>query len=108
MKIEIKPSSQPARKTYFGVAALMTGVLCLLSLLVNYGAAYLNISYEIFNQLNRLTTLFYCGLTQASFVLGVIGLTRKHDSKILSRIGIAFAMIPFLFTFAQFIYSIIK
>jgi len=93
------------KKTYFGIAALNTGILCVLSLLANYGASQLNISYETFNQLNNLTALFYCVLTQVTIVLGVIGHTRKNDSKNLSRIAIVLALIPFLFMFGQFLYS---
>jgi hypothetical protein len=96
------------KKTYFGIAALISGILCVLSLLSNYVAANLNISQEIFNQLNNLTALFYCILTQAAIVLGVIGHIRPNDSKNLSRAGIALAAIPFLFMFGQFVYSFIK
>ena len=96
---------QTAKRTYFGVAALVSGIFCVLSLLLNYGAPYLRISYETFNLLNNLTTLFYCGLTQISFVLGVIGLRHTNDSKNLSWVGIALSAIPFLFMFAQFVTS---
>jgi hypothetical protein len=100
--------NQTAKKTYFGIAALVSGILCVLSLLLNYGVPYLHISYETFNLLNNLTTLLYCGLTQVSFVLGVIGLRRANDSKNLSWAGISLSVIPFLFMFAQFVGSFIK
>jgi len=93
------------KKTHFGLAALISGILCVLSLLSNFGVANLNISQEMFNQLNNLTALFYCGLTQVTIVLGVIGHTRKNDSKNLSRVGIFLAVVPFLFIFGQFLYS---
>lgn len=95
------------KKTYFGLAALITGILCVLSLMANYIIANLNISQETFNQLNNLTALFYCVLTQVTIVLSVLGHTRKNDSKNLSRVGIILALIPFLFIFGQFISSVL-
>jgi hypothetical protein len=100
--------AQTAKKTYFGVAALITGILCVLSLLSNYGIANMNISKETFSQLNNLTALFYCVLTQVTFVLGVIGYRRKTDSKNLSLMGIGLTVVPFLFMFGQFVYSFTK
>jgi hypothetical protein len=97
-----------SKKTYFGLGSLITGILCVLSLLANYSVASLNIPQETFNRLNNLTTLSYCVLTQATIVLGVIGHTRKNDSKNLSRAGIVLALIPFLFVFVQFLFSFLK
>jgi hypothetical protein len=97
--------TKPERKTYFGLSALITGILCVLSLLANYSVSQLDLPQEIFNKLNNLTALFYCVLTQVTIVLGIIGHTRKNDSKNLSRIGIGLAVIPFLFIFGQFLFS---
>jgi hypothetical protein len=94
-----------SRKTYFGLASLITGIFCIFSLLANYAVSQLDLPQEIFNKLNNLTALFYCVLTQVTIVLGIIGHTRKNDSKNLSRIGIGFAVIPFLFIFGQFVLS---
>lgn len=99
---------QSAKRTHFGIAALISGVLCDLSLAANYGVASLNISQEIFNQLNNLTALFYCVLTQAAIALGALGHTRRNDSKNLSSVGIVLALIPFLFVFGQFLLSFLK
>jgi len=95
----------PPEKNYFGVAAFLTGILCVSSLLSNFGVAYLNIAGETFNQLNNLTALLYCASTQVTIVLGVIGLTRKNVSKNLSWAGIVLAVIPFLFVFGKFLVS---
>jgi heme/copper-type cytochrome/quinol oxidase subunit 2 len=100
--------TQPTLKTNFGLAALISGILCVLSLLSNYTAANLNISVDTFNLLNNLTALFYCVLTPLAFVLGAIGYTRKNDSKNFSAIAIALVVIPFLIIFAQLIYSFVK
>ncbi len=96
------------RKTYFGVTALITGIISGLFLLSNFGVAYLKITPGTFSQLNNLTALFFCILTPLTFVLGVVGHTRKNDSKTLSHAAIALAVIPFLIMFAQFVYSFVK
>ena len=96
------------KKTHFGVAALIAGILCVLSLLTNYSVSQLNITQETFNILNPLTALFYCVLTQVTIVLGIIGYRRKNDSKILSLVGIVLAVIPFLFEFGQFVLSFVR
>jgi hypothetical protein len=101
-------SAHPAKKTYFGAAALIAGILCVLSLLFNFGVASLEVSQKTFGQLNNLTALFYCVLTQAAIVLGVIGHTRKNDSRTFSRAGIALALVPFLFMFGKFVSSYLK
>jgi uncharacterized membrane protein YhaH (DUF805 family) len=101
-------STQTDRKTYFGFTALITGIFSGLFLLSNFAVAYLDISRKTFNQLNNLTALFFCILTPLAFVLGVVGHTRKNDSKNLSRIAIVLVVIPFLIIFAQFVYSFIK
>jgi hypothetical protein len=100
-----KIPDHPAKPTYFGMAALVAGVLCLLSLLSNYGASQLNIAQETFAQLNNLTALFYCVSTQSALALGILGLTRKNDSKRLAWAGIALAVIPFLFVFGGLLIS---
>jgi len=96
------------KKTHFGFAALITGILCALSLLANYGSSQLNISQETFNILNPLTALFYCVLTQLTIVLGIIGYRRKNDSKNLSLVGVGLAVVPFLFIFGQFVLSFVR
>ncbi len=96
------------KKTYFGIAALIMGILCVLSLLANYNVANLNIPQETFNRLNNLTALSYCVLTEVTIVLGLFGHTRKNDLKNLSRTGIVLALIPFLFVFGQFLFSFLK
>jgi hypothetical protein len=98
----------PAKKTYFGITALITSILSGLSLLSNFAVANLNIAPDTFSQLNYLTALFFCILTPLTFVLGVLGYTRKNDSKVLSLIAIVLVTVPFLIMFAQFILDFIK
>jgi hypothetical protein len=100
--------TSPVRKTYFGVAALVFAILSVLSIAANYGVANLDIPPSVFNQLNQLTTLFFCGLTQLTLVLGVIGLMRKKDSKVLSGIAIILVMIPFLVIFSRLVMSFVR
>ena len=97
----------PANKTYFGLAALITGIFSGLSLLSNFTVADLNISPDTFSQLNNLTALFFCILTPLTFILGVVGYTRKNDSRALSSVAIVLVVIPFLFMFVQFVYYFI-
>jgi hypothetical protein len=97
-----------AKKTYFGLIALIAGILCVFSLLSNYAVSQLDLPQEIFNKLNNLTALFYCVLTQATIILGIVGYRQKNDSKNLSLAGIGLAVVPFLFIFGQFIFSFIK
>jgi hypothetical protein len=96
------------KKTYFGLTGLITGVISGLFLLANYNVANMKISPHTFDQLNNLTALFYCILTPLTFILGVIGHTRKNDSIILSRIAIALVVIPFIFIFARVVDSFIR
>jgi ABC-type thiamin/hydroxymethylpyrimidine transport system permease subunit len=92
-----------AKKTYFGLTSLVIGILSGLSLAANFIVANLNITSGTFSQLNNLTALFFCILTPLAFVLGVLGYTRKNDSKILSLIAIVLVTVPFLIMFAQLI-----
>jgi hypothetical protein len=100
--------TSPTKKTYFGIIALITSVISGLSLLSNFAVANLNITPGTFSQLNNLTALFFCILTPIAFVLGILGYTRKNDSKILSLIAIVLVTVPFLIMFAQLILYFIK
>ena len=100
--------TSPTKKTYFGIIALITSIISGLSLLSNFAVANLNITPGTFSQLNNLTALFFCILTPLAFVLGVLGYTRKNDSKILSLIAIVLVTVPFLIMFAQLILYFIK
>lgn len=77
-------TNQPAKRTYFGIVALVTGILSVLAFASNIAVAYLRISPEVFGQWNVITALFYCALTPLAFTLGVGGLYFKNDSKSLS------------------------
>jgi hypothetical protein len=101
--------NSPANKTYFGITALITGIFSGLSLLSHFAVANPDIfSSDTFNQLNYLTTLFFCILTPLTVILGVMGYTRKNDLRGLSIMAIVLVVIPFLFMFVQFVYYFIK
>jgi hypothetical protein len=92
-------SSKPNRivkKTFFGITALITGIVSFLFSVASYGIVYLKISPSLFDLLNRLTALVFCSLTPIVIILGIIGFTRKNDSKSYSLIAITLVMIPFL------------
>lgn len=94
------------RKTYFGLAALIVGIITCLFLGTHFWVAYLLISPATFNQLNNLTSLFYCIFTPLTVILGVIGHMLKNDSKTFSRLAITLVTIPFLVLFVQLILAI--
>ena len=66
-------------------------------------SSQLNIPPAAFDQLNKITALFYCILTPLTMGLGIVGHSMINDSKILSRIGMLLALIPFLFVFTRLI-----
>jgi hypothetical protein len=94
------------KKKYFGIAALITGILCVLSRLAQIRISYLNITPETFGQLNNLTALVYCLLTPSTLVLAVMGFMRKNDSKVLSLIAIVLVFIPFVIATVQMVGAI--
>lgn len=101
-------SDQPIKKSYFGLAALLTGIFAILALGANFGVAFLNITPALFGRLNVVTALFYCVLTPLAFTLGFVGMIFKNDSKILSAIAMTAVTIPFLIIFIQFVLSILR
>jgi hypothetical protein len=105
---QIPKPNKPAKKTYFGLIALTTGIISVSFLGAHFGVAYLNITPDTFNKLNNLTTLVFCILTPLAFALGVLGYTGKNDSKRLSIIAITLVTVPFLIIFAQFVYSMMS
>lgn len=92
--LETPPKTHP-RKTYFGLAALVTGVISLLLLGAHFGVAYLNISPALFSRLNILTTLFFCILSPLTVILGIVGHLGKNDSKPFSRTALVLGLVPF-------------
>jgi hypothetical protein len=105
---QITPQDKSAPKTYFGIVAFITSILSSLSLLSNFIVANLDISAGTFSKLNNLTALFICIFTPLAFALGVLGYTRKKDSKKLSLLAIVLVTVPFLIIFAQFVYYLMK
>jgi hypothetical protein len=99
--------SQP-KKTYFGPFALFTGILAVSSIIANYAVAYMNITPDVFNQLNIWTAQAYCLLTPLAFVLGALGAALKNDFKAVSWIALAVVVIPFLIIFVQFAISLAR
>ena len=98
----------PAKKTYFGFAAFITGIISILFLGARFGVAYLTISPKLFVQLNQITTLVFCVFTPLSFALAVWGLTRKKDSKTYASIAIVLTTLPFAVLLLQFALSFVR
>jgi hypothetical protein len=101
-------SNRPAKKTYFGIASLFTGILSALSISANYGVSFLRITPAQFSQLNSVTALLYCVLTPLAVALGILGLVYKNDSRPLSGAALAIAAIPFLIVFVQFVLALME
>jgi len=101
-------TSNIRRRTYFGLAALLIGVIADLFIGANHAAAYMIITPDTFNQLNNFTALIFCILTPLTGVLGIVGYTRKRDSKILAGIAIALVTIPVLILFTQLVFSLLR
>ena len=95
-------------KTYFGLTALLTGIISDAFLGANFGVAYLEITPDVFNQLNSLTALIYCILTPLTILLGVIGFVRRNDSNILSGIAVTLVTIPVVILFSQLVSSLLR
>lgn len=101
-------STRFAKRSYFGIAALVTGVFALLALGMNYAVAYLNIPPAVFSQLNILTALFYCVLTPLAFTFGFVGIIFKNDFKAVSWISMGVVTIPFLILSVQFVLALMR
>ena len=104
--MKTKMLNQLAGKTYFGFAAFIVSILCVLSRLYHISVSYMNISMETFDKLNSLTALIYCILTPLAFSIGVYGFTRKNDSRAFSIVACVIVFIPFIISFVQMLGAI--
>lgn len=101
-------SYPPAKRTYFGIAAFLTGIMAVLALGANYTVACLNIPPIVFNQWNIITAAFYCALTPLAFTLGFAGVIFKNDFKVISWIAMAMVTIPFLIILVQLVLALVR
>lgn len=101
-------SEIPAGKTYFGLAAFITAILAVLFIAANVGASYLRITPAVFNQLNIITALLYCGTTPLAFGLGIVGFFPRNDSKVLAGLGIATVSVPFVVILGQLLLQLAR
>lgn len=100
--------NSPVKNTYFGIASLVASILSVSFLGANIGVSQLNISPETFSFLNNITVLTACVLAPLAVLLGVIGLLKRNDSKLLSVIALTLVGAPFLILFVQMIFSIAR
>lgn len=101
-------ATRPARKTYFGLAAFITGLLAVLFISANIGVSQLRITPAAFEQWNVFTAQAYCIISPLSFGLGVLALFLKNDSKLLAGLGIAAVTIPFLLIAFQLVHQLAR
>jgi hypothetical protein len=99
-------NSNPVKKTYFGIAAFLTSLLADAFIGANVSVSYLDITPALFSQLNMWTALLYCISMPLSFTLGVLGLVRQADSRVLAVVAIILVMIPFTFLLTGLISAI--
>jgi cytochrome bd-type quinol oxidase subunit 2 len=95
-------NKQKAGKTYFGFAALIAGMVSLISIAARFAIACMDVSPRAFGLWNQITTLFFCILTPLAFALAVLGFRSKNDSKSQSGIGMTLAIVPFALLLLQF------
>jgi hypothetical protein len=100
--------NSPVRNSYFGIVSLVASILSVSFLGANFGASQLNISPETFSFLNNITVLSACVLAPLAVLLGMIGLFKSNDSKLLSGIALMVVGIPFLILFIQMAFSIAR
>jgi hypothetical protein len=93
------------RKTFFGLAALVTAIVSLIFLAAFFGVSQLNITPATFSRLNNLTASVSCLAAPLALLLGVAGYTRANDSKRLSLLAMSLVGLPYLVLFVQFIAS---
>ncbi|MBC7878474.1 MAG: hypothetical protein H7Y59_14990 [Anaerolineales bacterium] len=96
------------KRTYFGFAALLTGIISDVFIGANIGVSYLEITPALFSQLNVWTAQIYCISTPLAFILGILGFVRQDDSKILSSIAIVLVAIPFTILLIQLASSFLR
>lgn len=100
--------NSPVKNTYFGIASLVASILSVSFLGANIGVSQLNISPETFSFLNNITVLTACVLAPLAVLLGVIGLFKRNDSKLLSALALILVGAPFLMLFVQMLFSIAR
>ena len=98
-------TNQLAKKSYFGAASFIMGIISALFSGASYGIVFLNIDLDLFNLLNKLTALVFCSLTPVTIFLGVMGLIRKNDSKPFSLMAITLVTIPTVIIFISLLNS---
>jgi len=100
--------STSKKRSFFGLAALILAIISAVFLGANFEVSQLNITPSTFNRWNNLTAFVYCLTVPIAFILGVLGLRKKNDSKGYSLIAMGLTGVPFLIIFTQFIWSFLR
>ena len=104
----MRTSPLEARKTYFGITALIVAIISVFFLTAYFGVSQLNISPSDFNFWNIVTAFISCVFAPIAFVLAYFAWRSARDSRRLASIAVAITGIPFLILFTQFVASFIR
>ncbi len=96
------------KETFYGLASLIAAFISIFFLAGSFVITVMDISPATFVNMNILSYLVYCSSAPLAVGLGVWGITRKHDSRILSVTAIGLTVVPFLVLFWQFVTSLIR
>jgi hypothetical protein len=98
---------QVPRKTYYGMAALLTATVSLAFLAAFFTVSQLNITPETFGRLNNLTASVSCTTAPLALLLGMIGYLHRNDFKRMSLLAMGLVGLPFLVLIVQFILAFV-
>ncbi len=96
------------KRSYFGLASLITAIVSASFLGAFFGVSHLDISTAAFNFWNNLTATVSCLFAPLALVLGLFGFRRKNDSRTLAGIGIGLVGLPYLILLGQFVLYFLK
>ena len=95
------------KKTFFGLASLISAIVSVLFLGAFFGVSQLNISPATFSLLNNVLGMIMCVCAPLAMGLGAFALTRKNDSRVLSGISLGIVGVPYLILFGQFVSAVL-
>src|SRR5688500_9649988 len=93
------------KRTYFGIASLLTAILSVIFLGLYYGVSQLRISLQDFFFWNVVTTSGYCITVPIAFILAYFAWRKIKDSRPLAITAVIIISVPFLILFAIFVRS---
>jgi heme/copper-type cytochrome/quinol oxidase subunit 2 len=93
------------KRTYFGIASLLTAILSLIFLGLHYGVSQLRITPQDFFFWNVVTTFGYCITVPIAFILAYFAWRKIKDARPLAITAVIIISVPFLILFVIFVRS---